>query len=274
MRETSPRSTIGASVRKWAVLLLKLILVLFCLLILLAAVGSDPFLAELPFHFVGGWVIYLLHVRSQISMNYDLLWSSLLALCVAVAGLHGIARWLWRQSKPGAGSWQFRWTAAFTAMLLLLFASANAGAGIGHQIGWLKSMPWIRDGSRADSMWQANNGRQIVICIKAWAGDHKGAYPRTLADLVNDTDDGLTLPQFQGLALVRWPRDATPEPWLYVGAELNDSAPGQLPLLASPRTRKGKRIVCHNDGSTEAEPEDQYQKELAELRQYLGQAKR
>ena len=57
-------------------------------------------------------------------------------------------------------------------------------------------------------------------------------------------------------------------------AELNDSAPGQLPLLASPRTRKGKRIVCHNDGSTEAEPEDQYQKELAELRQYLGQAKR
>ena len=155
-REPSYKPSVGAQCAKWAVRLLKLLLVLLCIFILLSAMASDVYMFELPYHLLAGWAYYLARSVPQITPNVDLLLSSLIALSFATWGLHRLAAWCWSGPKaatvpilrrdiggeegarstageepqqPEKKPWQLRWTLAITTMLLLLFASANAGAG-------------------------------------------------------------------------------------------------------------------------------------------------
>ena len=44
----------------------------------------------------------------------------------------------WRIGKPSdARCWRIRWTAAVVAIVLLMFVSGMAAAGLTHQVGWV-----------------------------------------------------------------------------------------------------------------------------------------
>lgn len=241
---------------------LYVLLGLVVLVFLLAALPGFEVVLEFAFHVAAGWILYLRAVTSQVTLNGGLIASSLVALSVAILGLHHLAGWLWRRSQPEAGPWAFRWTAAITTMLLLFFASANAGAGIGHQIGWLKSMRWV-ESSSLGYFGLAREGNMLGKLIDDWADDHNDHYPLTILE----TTDG-QLDEPQKFVLVSWPSDSTPEPWLYFG-RLYSKRPmesKQLPLLASPRSYRGKRVVVHTDGGTGLMAEEQFQSLVAEMR--------
>lgn len=260
MSETTKPPTRRNIVIRILLILLYTILILLLLLFLLVAFSDFGVVVEFVIHLAGGWFLYLKNVTSQITMNGGLIGSSLVALGLAVLGLHALANWLWRRSRPAANPWSFRWTAAITTMLLLLFASANAGAGIGHQIGWLKSMDWVE--SNWELMRPRNQARQILIAIDDWAYDHDDNYPLTLAEAVHGKID-----EPASLLLVNLKADSTPEPWLYFGPALGVSPAVTRLLIAAPRSHKGLRVVGYTDGTSSAIREEEYQKLLGQRHQ-------
>lgn len=240
--------------------LLYTFLILLLLFILLLVFSDFGVVVEFVIHLAGGWFLYLRQVSGQISMNGGLIGSSFVALGLAVLGLHALAGWLWRRSQPAANPWSFRWTAAITTMLLLLFASANAGAGIGHQIGWLKSMDWVQ--SNWESMRSRNQARQVLIPVIEWAYDHDDKYPLTLAEAVHGKTD-----EPAKLLLVNLTAGGTPEPWLYFGAALQVRDDDQRLLIAAPRSHKGLRVVGYTDGTSSAIREEEYQELMGQRTQ-------
>lgn len=239
--------------------LLFIFLLLIGLVILLLLIADFGVVMELAIHLVAGWFFYLREVSSQVTINAGLIASSLVVLGLAFLGLHLLAGSLWRRSQPEAGPWAFRWTAALTTMLLLLFASANAGAGIGHQLGWLKSMKWVQ--SNFEYMRARNEARQVLIPVREWAYDDGETYPPSLAEAFREVDeDGA-----KKLLLVRWPNDGMPEPWLYYGAALKWSSADDETrriLIASPRSSRGRRIVGYADGTSSYLEEEEFQTQL------------
>jgi hypothetical protein len=274
--------------------LLKLVLIMLCLLVIISSVGPNNFIFEFPYHLITGWAYYLTRALPQITWNVDLLLSSLLALSLATWGLHRLAAWCWSTPQPNSvpcsqhdisinersgtttsettqqlnkKPWQLRWTFAITTMLLLLFASANAGAGIGHQLGWLKTMPWIENASRAHIMTQCNSVRQLIISVRGWAGDHNGGYPQQLSGVVKE--EFIDAASFPKLAFWHPRNGTTPEPWLYLGSQLKDDSPSDLPLIASPRPERGNRIVGMNDATVVTMTEANFSKAIEKLNLYL-----
>lgn len=225
----------------------------------LAFPGTDP-----PFEFVGhllaGWFMYLLKVIPQTALNVEMIACSLGALFLGMAGL----RWLMRRLVTQR-EWPWRWSAAWAALLVLLFATSIAAVGVIHQTGWLFRTPhWMAVSGLSPVIRSVNNARQLLILIKSQTPKRLGMLPPSLSDL----------PTFESKYFFgRADKDALDEPWIYLGAGLHDTDDGNLPVLLSPGiSPRGERILGRLDGGVELAKQEQVDKALAHLRQHLADA--
>lgn len=103
-----------------------------------------------------------------------------------------------------------------------------------------------------------SNGREVVLALKLYAGDHDGRYPATLQELITSG----TLTNAELLTLASTPTGEK-KPWLY-DKTLTDTSPGICMVLAAPFTTgaggKQTRIVVRNDGSAESISEEDFQR--------------
>jgi hypothetical protein len=239
----------------------KVFLFLFLLVFLTTITGG--FIVECLFHLVLGWAVFLWQTLPQVRLDLGMIASGLIALTLAVWGLQRFASWLTSQIPGFTRLWKTRWTLALTAVVLLLFASAIAGIGIGHQAAWLSRVKWTGYRNRGD-LRNLMKGQQLrqMLAIQALEKDRK--YPNQLASVFDGED-----PSLQTILL---PLDdnGTPESWIYLGAGLTVDAPSWVPILASPQPvgMKRKRTIIRNNGTGEQLSESAYQPLLEQWRTY------
>lgn len=104
-----------------------------------------------------------------------------------------------------------------------------------------------------------NQGRQVAMAVRIWAGENGGNYPAELKTLLKDE---ILLPQSAGLITPKNTKSGEQEPWLYDNT-LTETSPGRSILLAAPFTvgtaSQPKRIVVRNDASAEVIPESEFE---------------
>ena len=155
--------------------------------------------------------------------------SSVAALVIASFGLHFSARSLCARVSGGKQIWSPRSSAAVVAVLLLLFCITLAGAGIVHQVGWLRSETWI-ESSYGPRALMSRRLSSLQFALQEWAENHD-FYPHHLAELLeNDEKRWIRDP-----LLVHLGSEFTPEPWIFLAAGKSTKGPFKKPLLVSPR---------------------------------------
>jgi len=229
-------------VLKWVVGTATALLVMFVVLVVFGII---------PFQFVGlllfGWIAYLARVLPEITFNPEIAFDGVVALVLALFGLHRILCWWLRQSGDKSGKWRFSWTLKVTVMLLLLFATSIASVGMIHQIGWLCHEQKLTEmAGMSKEVIELSNIKQVAIAIRSFADDHEGQFPRELVDL---------FPRYLSthkLLFTRSMDDDPPRPIIYYTGYSNRDDAGTI-IVASPRLweepRGRSRVVAYLDGS-------------------------
>ena len=137
--------------------LLALVLLLFA-----SALTGGMWLFTLPFLLAFGWLVYLVRVIPEVSVNSGAVLFAALTLLVFGVGAHHGLRWLYRAWGANADEdgrvWLPRWTVSFTALLVLLFAANIAVVGIVHQTAWIVS------GDVVEHSWESPSFRVRQLC--------------------------------------------------------------------------------------------------------------
>jgi hypothetical protein len=103
---------------------------------------SQPFLA-----LALGWLGFLYRVVPEITIDWGATLTAVFSLAGLVCGLHLFLRWLTRETQNAENTgqtfrvWQFRWTVASVAVVVLAFIAGISVVGITHQTSWLLSSP-------------------------------------------------------------------------------------------------------------------------------------
>jgi type IV pilus assembly protein PilA len=121
-------------------------------LVVLMAIGGDPYVIEIPFRLLFGWYGFIQMNLEAMQPNWVLIGEALICIVVLGVGGHYFCRWLWGHMAGSAVAWQPRWTVAGLAGVLLLFVTGIAIIGITHQTAWLftsKALLWDSFTTRA-----------------------------------------------------------------------------------------------------------------------------
>lgn len=115
----------------------------------LACLGA-PIPFEVVFYLSCGWALFLFRVLPQATVDLESVATGTVALGLFVVGLHSFLRWLtvaWGEvpnstASEGLGSvdarrWRFRWTAAISMVIVLMFAAGITMVGLTHQTIWM-----------------------------------------------------------------------------------------------------------------------------------------
>jgi hypothetical protein len=208
-----------------------------------------------------GWFDYLVQVLPRVRFNTEIALDAVIALALAIFGLHQILRW-WKKKQHGdAAVWRFGWTTKITAMALLLFATSIAATGIAHQIGWLfRAESLVRDASRGTQIRELSNIKQVAVGLRLFADDHDGNLPRELNELVPDYLPDHSL--FFSTAIPNEP----PEQILYF-PDNQATNPDEIIVVAGPQpTKSGKRAVARRDASASTVSESEFQELMLKQR--------
>lgn len=254
-------------IRRAAVWLLKTLLILSLLVILISVLG--PAFFEALFRLLCGWIFFLKRSLPLVHLEAGTIASGLVALIVAGFGLHFFSKSLLARALPDMAGWRARSTAALVTVVLLLFAVCIAGAGIVHQLSWLKTESWVEYSwiNRGHPKERAK-ARSLGQMLEYWAQDHNGSYPAKLSDLFEENSSAANS---EDMLLTRATTGATPEHWLFIGARRKRFDP-QLPVIASPRPdQQGNRVVLLGDGSVVLLSEDKFQTMLGEVMRRPGE---
>ena len=92
---------------------------------------------EVTFRLLFGWIFYLGHVLPSVSWSAEGFGFAAVSLIGFVLVLNSLARWYRGETHESAPHWQWRWTLAIVAMIILTFVAGVAMVGIVHQAGWL-----------------------------------------------------------------------------------------------------------------------------------------
>jgi hypothetical protein len=172
----------------------------FIALVLVLLLGCLGFAAPADFLFAVflGWAFYLVRVVPQSRVNPGGLATALVCLAGFALGLHWFLRWVAGQARklrqdrsvkldrdpdsPSDEGWRVHWTAAAVTIIVLMFVSGIAAAGLVHQVGWLitAQTPFL-DGLGGASMavrraQSTNNLKQIGLAANGFHDRH-GRYP-------------------------------------------------------------------------------------------------
>lgn len=131
---------------EWTVASVVILLVLSCLGV------SLPI--ESLFFLTIGWAFFLQRVLPNVTIDWPATATAAVALTLFVGGLHLFLRWLSAARRPEETSsptsdgtmhttrdWRFRWTAAISGGIVLMFVAGTAMIGLTHQLVWLSRSP-------------------------------------------------------------------------------------------------------------------------------------
>lgn len=219
---------------------------------------------QLAFLLLFGWIAYLGRVVPHMTVNPEIAIEAVMALALALYGLHRILCWWTKQRGGEPTPWRFGWTLKITAMVLLLFATSISAVGIVHQIAWM-----FREGKVIEMMWGEKQAMemshlfQVGEGMRRYADDHGGQFPKQLEELIPDY-----LPNHKRL-FTRAADDDPPQPILYFSGRRMQDGPRMM-ILASPRlfetARGGKRCVVYANASGGVISEEEYQMQLRKQR--------
>ena len=216
-------------------------------------------------HLVVGWFYFIRRVLPLVQVNPGLILSSLFSLGLAVWLLHRVVYGFCLKSGTNT-QWTFKHTLAVTTLILVLFGSAIAGTGVGHQIAWLKREP-MASYSGQDSLRLSRVGK-LCILLNEWAEDHDGRYPESLKQLVPslvDEEDA-----FRSFYWSPW-NSQLAETLVYLGGNLTISDPDTLPLIVSPRPFvDGRYLLARKDTTARAVSPEVYQQAMADWRAHFA----
>lgn len=219
------KKSVGSQVAKGGLYGILLLLGAFVLLLFLSAA---PYLIQMGYHFLCGWVI---HAWKALPHFFSLWQGAVLPvgclLMAAVIGHRFIRRWV--DEKFPDRTWRATHTAGVLSLLLLGSAAAIALSGVVHQMFWLAGGKVIESNRRADLTEAISNGRQLMLAIYEYQ-DKNGRYPASFEELVPDI-----LENTGHLRWLSWSSgrgDRVPEPWIL----LRPSFSGEtiVPVIVSP----------------------------------------
>jgi hypothetical protein len=174
--------------RRW----LRVVLIVFAVIVFLFLLL--PFAPELVvcvsvgWLLLTGWIHFLARVGGELQFNTEIAFDAILALVLAIFGLHRIFRW-WQQklTNDAPTKWKLRWTLQITAMGLFLFAASISAVGIVHQIGWLfRADHLVYNAGFGFQTKQLSDLKQVALALRLYAEDHKNTLPPQLEQLIPD----------------------------------------------------------------------------------------
>lgn len=223
----------------------------------------DPFdeskIIECFLRLLFGWISFLYESLPLVKLQPEMILSSVAALMIASFGLHFSARSLCAKISGGKQTWLARSSAAVVAVFLILFSVTLAGAGIAHQVGWLRSETWMEDSRRSRAL-MFKKSSSLFYALQEWAMDHD-AYPLHLNELL-ETEAGDKFGRDP--LLVQFGPELTPEPWIFLAAGKSTKVPSEKPLVVSPRPdEKGRWVAVFSDRQMVFLQESEYQALMA-----------
>lgn len=230
-------------------------------LLLLAVFIYAPFWNALSSQLGGwllfGWIFYLGKVLPHMAFNVGFAIDAVVALALALFGLHRVLCWWHGQVGRKETPWRLGWTAKITAMVLLLFGTAIAAVGIVHEVGWFfREKKLIEMRGMGKMTQELSSLKQIGAGVKLYSIDHGDRFPQELNELVPDY-----LPEHRYL-FTRARDGEAPQPMLYFPGYTTNDDP-KIIILASPRPFEGssdrKRAVVHLDISAVIIKESEFQ---------------
>ncbi len=98
------------------------------------------------FALVAGWILYLVRVVPQITLNWSGLLSALVCLVALAFSLQWFLRWFFKQVQADSGNpaprnWSWSWTLRILGLVMLMFVAGISAIGVTHQTAWLVSSP-------------------------------------------------------------------------------------------------------------------------------------
>ena len=220
--------------------------------------GID-FLIEFPLRLLFGWISFLYESLPLVKLQLEMILSSVAALIIASFGLHFSARSLCAKVSGGKQTWSPRSSLAVVVVLLLLFSVTLAGAGIVHQVGWLRSETLMEDSRRSRALLFRKSST-LCKALQEWELAHD-TYPLQLKDLLEIDERN---PLSYDPLLVQFGPELTPEPWMFLAAGKSTKTPSEKPLVVSPRPdENGRRIAVYSNGPMVFLQEAKYQALMA-----------
>lgn len=215
---------------------------------------------QILFHLVIGWVWHLEEHVPELGWNNATVFRLLGLLAVVAATAHFTLRHIF------AGPWPLRRTLLLMALPFCLIGAAGALCMTGHHVSWLPRESSFYYSDRWDSTINVSNARQLITALRIYASDHGGEYPAKLEDLVTEKIlDRKGLNELSHALMQK----RMQIPWLVLGG-LNDSAPGDLPLVVSSIPLHGRRYVMGtNDSSVRIVQPGEYHAAMAAWEAYL-----
>jgi len=164
------------------------------ILLVMACIVPPPLI--LLFYLLIGWIAYLSRVLPAATVNWAGVGSALLSLVGVLLLGQMIGGWLWREMGPMGSQpsrrWKRRWTAAGTAIVVLMFTSGIAAIGVTHQSVWLakSDRPMFAYQGReiANRVRCAANMKAIGNAIQLYADAHGGRLPDSIEELAASGD--------------------------------------------------------------------------------------
>ncbi|WP_169977224.1 DUF1559 domain-containing protein [Tautonia rosea] len=130
-----------------------------------------------------GWAFFLGRVLPEVTIAWDGVVTAVVCIVVFVVGAHAFLRWIAQQRiaerSEHARPWPFRWTAAMTGVILVMFLAGIAATGVVHQVGWLLTSGEPIAGFvslAAQRAQSSNNLKQIGIGLSNYHDSH-GTFP-------------------------------------------------------------------------------------------------
>lgn len=130
-----------------------------------------------------GWVVFLGRLLPEVTVAWDGVATALVCLVVFVVGAHAFLRWIAQQriaeGSENARPWPFRWTAAMTGVILVMFLAGIAATGVVHQVGWLLTSgePIAGFVSLAAQRAQSSNNLKVIGIGLYNYHDSHGTFP-------------------------------------------------------------------------------------------------
>ena len=125
---------------------------LFGVFLMMVSPGTIDSLFQIGMPLFFGWIGFLSRISEKISVNWNGIFTGVLALLAVAVGLHQFLKWYWRsrgQSLPAATVWRIGSTIRIVTLIVFTFVSATAAIGVVHQLTWMttgKEKMFRRDG--------------------------------------------------------------------------------------------------------------------------------
>jgi hypothetical protein len=137
---------------------------IICLGLVIVFVGlmiwlTNPFIFQMIFTLVLGWITFLEKVIGYVVVSKSRLIEWAIAILFLTGGTHWFLSWFYKNSdfsvnaaavKPK--SWKLKWSIALIGIFLLMFVTSISITGLIHQTGWLAKSPFTKS-SWEKSSW-------------------------------------------------------------------------------------------------------------------------